>query len=203
MPNIIEHYFTDKDLFGEEWWFHFSRVYHDAVQRAPMNERSWFVEVGAFKGRSTAYLGVEIINSGKPITLIVVDPFTGNPEHKGMDLTHLGETFLRNLKPVMDIMKDRFKLYQMTSVQAAARFKSRKFDFVFLDGSHELEDVVADLKVWRPKIKPGGMLAGDDWRFATVRIPVEREFGKGRVQVPMNAPWPYWMWWAPTAPASG
>jgi predicted O-methyltransferase YrrM len=195
----MDHYFQDDTLFGPEMWFHFSRVYHDAVARAPADEISRFVEIGCWKGRSTSYLGVEIINSGKPIHLYAVDPFTGSAEHaeQGLDVTHLAETFLRNLKPVMDAMGDRFHLYRMTSVQAAGRMRRPKFDMVFLDGSHEVQDVAADLEAWTPKVKPGGIIAGDDWRFPGVRIAVERQFGRGRVQVPMNAIWPYWIYWIP------
>ena len=32
-----------------------------------------------------------------------------------------------------------------------------------IDASHEYEDVMEDVKLWWPKIKPCGMLMGDDY----------------------------------------
>ena len=39
----------------------------------------------------------------------------------------------------------------------------RLVDMVFVDGSHARKDMVADLEVWLPHIKPGGVLAVDDY----------------------------------------
>jgi SAM-dependent methyltransferase len=194
---MMEHYYGDDKIFGENW-SKFLRLYHDMVQNAPSDEPSIFVEVGCWKGRSTAYLGVEIINSRKPISLYCVDHFLGSKEHSGLDTSNLYNQFVANLEPVTDIMGDRFRIYHMHSVQAAARFKRPIFDFVFLDGSHEVKDVHDDIKAWLPKVKPGGVLAGDDWRYPEVRIAVEHAFGRGRVQVNKQEQWPYWRYNVPT-----
>jgi len=43
-------------------------------------------------------------------------------------------------------------------------------DFVYIDGNHELEFVLNDLKTWVPKMKSGALVMGDDWsgRFRSV-----------------------------------
>jgi hypothetical protein len=56
-------------------WFDYQDLYKLIVNKLPNG--SHIVEVGAWKGRSTAYLAVEIINSGKNIKLDVVDLWTG------------------------------------------------------------------------------------------------------------------------------
>ena len=43
---------------------------------------SKFVEVGSWKGKSAAYMAVEIINSKKKITLDCIDTWEGSNEHK-------------------------------------------------------------------------------------------------------------------------
>ena len=42
-------------------------------------------------------------------------------------------------------------------------YYSAKFDFVYIDGSHRYEDVVADIDAWWPLVSDKGILAGHDW----------------------------------------
>ena len=198
MTEPLKHYYQDNTRFGKEYWSYFLRLYHDMVAAAPDDEPSIFVEVGCYKGRSAAYLGVEIINSGKPIDLYVVDTFRGSSEHTAEERQGIYEAFIANMEPVTDILGERVRVYCMPSLDAAARLQDTPLDFVFLDASHELRDVLDDIQAWRPLVKPGGSLGGDDWKFAAVKMAVEREFGKGRVQLPTNAVWPWWRWIKPT-----
>jgi hypothetical protein len=61
-------------------WFDFQNLYTKMVNDHADN--SHFVEVGAFYGKSAAYMAVEIANSGKKIQFDVVDTWRGSPEHQ-------------------------------------------------------------------------------------------------------------------------
>jgi hypothetical protein len=37
-------------------------------------------------------------------------------------------------------------------------------DFVYIDGNHSLPYVIADLAAWVPKVRPGGIVSGHDFR---------------------------------------
>ena len=52
---------------------------------------------------------------------------------------------------------------QALSVEAAAQIPDRSLDFVYIDGNHQFEYVVADLAAWTPKVKSGGVIAGHDY----------------------------------------
>jgi hypothetical protein len=43
------------------------------------------------------------------------------------------------------------------------RMPDRFFDWVYLDSTHSYEGTVEELRLIRPKLKPGAILAGDDW----------------------------------------
>lgn len=49
------------------------------------------------------------------------------------------------------------------SVDAARQFELGSLDFVYLDAAHDLASVMADLAVWAPKVRPGGIVAGHDY----------------------------------------
>jgi hypothetical protein len=143
--------------FGEDW-FSYPTLYSNATKRFPSGSK--FVEVGSWKGKSSAYMAVEIANSNKDIEFFCVDTWEGSVEHEGMEeLTKLYDIFLSNMKP----LEQYYFPLKISSLDAAKKFKDESLDFVFIDASHEYEDVKEDIKAWLPKVKPGGILAGHDY----------------------------------------
>ena len=55
------------------------------------------------------------------------------------------------------------------SLDALESFKDGGLDFIYIDGDHRYEGVLADLNGWRPKLREGGIMAGHDWSFKTVQ----------------------------------
>ena len=47
-------------------------------------------------------------------------------------------------------------------------------DVIYIDGSHEEEDVYADLVGYWELVRPGGVLVGDDWNWDGVRLAATR-----------------------------
>lgn len=130
-----------------------------------------FVEVGSWKGRSSSYMAVEIINSGKNIQFDCVDNWVGDPREEAhqkdpfvMSGT-LYEEFLRNMEPV----SGKFRAVRLDSVLAAATYTDNSLDFVFIDAAHDYDSVKADIIAWLPKVKPGGVFAGHDFGHPPVR----------------------------------
>lgn len=109
-----------------------------------------FVEVGCLRGASAAAMCVEIINSGKNIKFDCVDIW---------EKDEIYQSFLLNL----DKVKSHFNPIRMPSIEAANLYPDESLDFVCIDASHHYEDVKADIIAWLPKIKSGGILAGDDY----------------------------------------
>jgi GR25 family glycosyltransferase involved in LPS biosynthesis/predicted O-methyltransferase YrrM len=154
--NTINHICQNSE-FGEEW-FSYPNLYKSMVEKFPSGSK--FVEVGSWKGKSSAYMAVEIANSNKNIDFYCVDTWEGSIEHKNnTEISMLYDIFLSNMKPV----ESYYTPLKMKSLDAVSRFGDHSLDFVFIDGSHEYEDVKEDIKAWLPKVKPGGILAGHDY----------------------------------------
>ena len=146
---------------------------------APSSTRPYhFVEIGTWKGKSAAFMAVEIINSGKDIKFDCVDTWQGSEEHQegqaneDSDVINnrLFEVFTDNMKPV----EGYYNPIRATSLEAASLYEDGSLDFVFIDASHDYENVKADIAAWAPKVRPGGYLAGHDFNPATPNNDVER-----------------------------
>ena len=156
----MEHFYNS--IHG---YFDFQDIYTAAVQAAPQNG-AHFVEVGSWKGTSSAYMAVEIANSGKNILFDCVDTWEGTAMEHDHD-THvqnntLYEHFLNNMKPV----EGYYTPLRKTSVEAASLYQDGSLDFVFIDAGHTYEDCSADIHAWMPKLKPSGLFAGHDYGAA-------------------------------------
>jgi hypothetical protein len=55
----------------------------------------------------------------------------------------------------------KVRICQTTSKEFAKTLT--QVDFCYIDGAHDYESVSEDLRLWWPNVKPGGILAGDDF----------------------------------------
>ena len=144
--------------FGEDW-FCGEKLYTEMVNKFP--SQSTFVEIGSWKGRSAAYMAVEIAKSKKDIKFFCVDPWYDNKGSGEYFETqdNLYESFLNNIEPV----KEYITPIRSLSVQASQQFEDESVDFIYVDGAHDYDNVKKDLISWLPKLKIGGIIAGDNY----------------------------------------
>jgi len=151
----MEHFY--KNIQG---YFNFEFLYSDVVKIFPNDAK--FLEIGAWQGKSSSYMAVEIINSKKNISFYCVDTWDGGSEMAHYNIVKSGklyETFTSNISSV----KDYIIPIKLPSVSAANTFPDNYFDFIFIDGDHTYESVVNDLHAWYPKLKKNGIFAGHDY----------------------------------------
>ena len=170
----MKHYYQNV-----EGWFEDGSLYNSVAQKY---DNAHFVEIGCWKGRSTSCMGVEILNSNKNIKFDVVDTFRGSAEHGNVDSDKLFNEFTTNTEPVRSAINT---VHKMTSLQASELYADNSLDFVFIDASHDYENVMADIKAWYPKIKFGGTMSGDDYcpGWEGVMRAVDEYFGAGNIKV--------------------
>ena len=169
----MDHFYQN---IGEDW-FTYPKLYSDMIGKYKSGAK--FVEVGSWKGRSAVYMAVEILNSNYDIDFSCVDTWEGSIEHKEMDVIKsnlLYKEFLTNISPV----KKYINPIRASSKEASSFFEDSSLDFVFIDASHEYEDVLEDIKYWLPKIKKGGTLAGHDYGSSGVNKAVNEYFNNSK-----------------------
>lgn len=147
---------------GIEGWFFHPGLYSRMVQNC--RPGGVLVEIGVWKGKSLSYLCVEASRKSPDIGVVGVDTWMGSVEHQN-DPSVTGGTlfdeFSRNISPVAS----NLSVMRMPSLEAVGNFPDGSLDGVFIDGSHEYEDVRDDISAWKQKVRPGGILAGHDYIF--------------------------------------
>jgi len=154
-------------------WFNWPEMYTRAVHLAP--KKAVFVEIGCFRGKSTACLAVEAWNSGKEITIHAIDLWDTT---KKIGCTV--KEFMGNIPKFGGSRPSKrvtINPIQMDSKEAANLFKDRSIDFVWIDGDHRYSGCIGDIRAWWPKLKDGGWMGGDDLIHGGVRPAVEEFFG--------------------------
>lgn len=183
----IDGWFDDND-----YEFFRSLILSDSTFK---NMNEIFVEVGSFKGRSSAAIWDLISESRKNISLICVDTWVGSEEHqKGerhedRDVVNneLYNRFVENMGSRIETIKS----LKMTSLQASA-YLDNNISAVFLDAAHDYKNVLLDIKSWILKIKPGGILCGHDYTWTTVKNAVNDYTDLHKLKVNNNN---HNIWW--------
>jgi len=97
--------------------------------------------------------------------LHLVDPWRRLPDYidiaNGSDTEH--EANLEETRRALARYEGRYQVHRALSAEAVQRFADEALDFVYLDANHSFESVSQDLRLWFPKVKRGGVLAGHDF----------------------------------------
>ena len=145
-------------------WFSYDKFYDDIVEKLPNNSN--IVEVGTWMGKSTNYLLSRLKEGVKKVNLTVVDTFKGNGDSiqsKTLEL-YGGDLFTEfSDNAVMFDNYDDFNIIKDKSTHAKDSFVNNSLDFVYLDANHNYQQLIDDIDSWFYKVKPGSIIAGDDY----------------------------------------
>jgi predicted O-methyltransferase YrrM len=133
-------------------------------------ENIQFLEIGVYEGMSTVWLLQNVITANSS-TVDVVDTFLGSIEHKGrqeLKLDTLKERFLENIK----LYKQHVNIHVGRSQDVLRNFQ-KKFDFIYVDGSHQAIDVIEDAILAFRLLKINGLMAFDDYRWNKIGDPLQ------------------------------
>lgn len=154
-----------RDLEGVDGWLLAEEAcaLHLAARRVPTGGAApLLVEIGSWKGRSTIALARGLEARATPAGEVrAIDPHTGSREHHEL----WGEVdtyadFLANLDRAG--VRDRVRPMRMTSREARREHDGGPVHVLFIDGSHEYEDVRGDMDDWLPLLARGAVVGFND-----------------------------------------
>lgn len=147
------------------------------------------IEVGTWKGGSALEMAAHLDRLGLAETRILcIDTWLGALEMWGdqTDETRHGSLALKFGYPQLYYQflanvchcgaQERIIPFPLPSVTAAQWLSLRgvRAELIYVDGSHEEEDVYADVVDYWDLLAPGGVLFGDDYSWAGVKLAVDR-----------------------------
>ncbi len=125
------------------------------------------VELGSWKGRSTAWLGFAVKDRGNG-RVIAIDTWAGTPSEslhkellKDYGKDQLFDEFNANMAQLG--LSDVIEARRMSTQQAAREWIGGQcIGVLHIDAGHEYLDVRRDFEMWSPFVVPGGFIVFDD-----------------------------------------
>ena len=114
------------------------------------------LEIGSYKGESTMMFAA----SGIFKEIHCIDPHIGNEEANDIlqeDWENVKQEFKTNTRYFNNIT-----LHSDFSYNIVDKFEDKYFDFIYIDASHEYEDVKKDIQLYLPKTKY--LIGGHDYQ---------------------------------------
>lgn len=154
----------------------------EVLKLVVQNNYQRVAEIGVWKGELSRRLYFLVSD------LILVDPWDvewncfpyrdmlyqctmGEPEKTQAELDSMYQRILKDM-PKATVLR-------LPSVIAAQEIEDRSLDLVFIDSVHTYEHCLEDILAWLPKVRPGGMISGDDYvpEHQAVARAVDQMFG--------------------------
>jgi len=138
------------------------------------------VECGVFLGSTVCYVGQALKKLGVKAKIYAIDNWLcANISDESKQFVNRSESFLEGF--TLNVAKcgltDMVTTLQMDSLTAVDYFENNSISFLFLDASHNYEDVKDELKAWLPKVKNGGIICGHDFSDPSVNRAVVEVLG--------------------------
>ena len=120
-------------------------------------------ELGVFKGRFSPVL----LRESQATCLHLIDPWylltpTWHWGRGDRSTVNALRRILKRWRP--EIEAGRIKVHVGDDRQVLASFPDHCLDWVYLDSSHAYEHTAEELRLLHRTVKPGGVIAGDDWQ---------------------------------------
>ena len=128
-----------------------------------LRENAVAAEIGVFRGDFTRLL----VHNLKPSKLHLVDPWY--LQGKDWEWEHENKSTIRALTAIMneyesELVSGQIVLNVAFDQDLLPTLPDAYFDWIYLDTTHEYAQTKQELQLLQQKVKPSGVIAGDDWQ---------------------------------------
>ena len=154
----LDHLYSNCKFDHDDWFSHNIPIWNFFIKEM---SKIKYLEIGAFEGRSVVFVGKTI---KELISIDVVDTFKGSDEHKSakIDFNNVYKNFKNNT--------NQFKENLTVHINNSEFFfnqNKKKFNLIYVDGSHHYSDVLKDLINSYKFLEKGGIIICDDFKWTS------------------------------------
>jgi len=172
-------------------WLEGDKILTRLLEELKPDVPRFIVEAGSMHGGSAIRMAMELDKHGyKEVPYLCIDPWTGdlNMWLNRIVWEHLDvrdgrattfDQFMLNVKQAIvdhKITSQHILPFPVSSVIGARWLQATAFqpNIIYLDSAHEVDETYYELCLYWHLLEPGGILMGDDYGWAAVRIDVDR-----------------------------
>ena len=114
-----------------------------------------------------------------------VDAFTNYEENKDGSyelMKNHGLEIYNQLNKIYE-QENRIHIHKGFTTDVVNKFDDNYFDLIFIDAGHNYTQISADIKLWYPKMKTGGIFSGDDFYFEDIQQAVTEFVNKKNLKL--------------------
>jgi hypothetical protein len=133
------------------------------LEALPKNGKG--AEIGVWNGGFSGY----ILEVTQPTELVLIDPWDLLAGQDPGDWTHKKHSEAEEMRTMRHNVESMYgdlpnvNIKQGFSAEVLAMYPDNYFDWVYIDGNHLYDFVKKDLELSFKKVRPGGIVAGDDF----------------------------------------
>lgn len=127
-----------------------------------------FLEIGSFEGASVCHF-ISLMGTKHALEIDCLDSWGGGQEHRGMDFHAIERRFEQNVREAIEQVSNPVQFRKLKSPSFEGlnfllqEGKYNHYDCIYIDGSHETPDVLADAILAFRLLKVGGLIIFDDF----------------------------------------
>ena len=167
---ILYYFFQKKNNIKDlnKIYTHLTKEEKMMLYKLALKKTGVFVEIGSYFGASSCFIALAQVNKYPVPKLYCVDTWINDGMSEGERDTY--EMFIENTKGFKNII---FPL-RGKSTFVAKQFQEN-IDFLFIDGDHSYEGVIADINAWFPKLNINALVLFHDvgWAEGVIRAIAE------------------------------
>ena len=160
--------------FTTDWFTQHVPLLERNLQRRAGEPNLRFLEIGSWEGRSACWF-LEHILTHSSSSLTCIDTFAGSREHnlhiQQERVAGIEERFDHNVRTIG--AENRVIKYKGPSAEVMRTLPLGHYDFIYIDGSHIVLDVLRDAVLSWDLLKVGGLLLFDDYGLHLFRDPAD------------------------------
>lgn len=154
--------------FTTDWFSRHARAWAELLARfTPVR----CLEIGSYEGRAACFI-IEQSAASRPVELHCVDTWAGGVEHAKAAMPAVEQRFDSNIalarsRAAHEVRFHKHKgLSSDVMVKLLADGEAGRFDLIYIDGSHQASDVLADAVLAFLLAKVGGLIIFDDYLWS-------------------------------------